>query len=318
MKNVPVIDIRALEEERLVNSALDEACRTWGFFQIVGHGIDASLLIDVREQMRAFFALPTVEKQAIVRTAKNAWGFYDQELTKNARDWKEIFDVGPAETEGSLAGNEPQWPPRMPQFKTTMMHFYEACENVAQRLLAAIANNLGMPPRHLLDAFMPTHTSFLRLNYYPLCDHAAEPVSVTTPTSGQLGINHHTDAGALTVLLQDEQRGLQVYRDERWYTIEPRADSLVINIGDIVQVWSNDRYRAPLHRVLASTAAERYSAPFFFNPSYETNYAPLPSVVSESDPPRYRAINWGDFRNGRAAGDYADDGEEIQISQFRV
>jgi len=70
--------------------------------------------------------------------------------------------------------------------------------------------------------------------------------------------------------------------------------------------------------VLASSDSQRYSAPFFFNPSYETDYAPLPSVVRENDPPRYRPINWGEFRAGRAAGDYADHGEEMQISQFRV
>lgn len=319
LKNVPVIDIHALGDAAAVSKALDEACRRWGFFQIVGHDVDEALLAAVLEQMRAFFMLPSNEKQAIVRTAENAWGFYDQELTKNTRDWKEIFDVGPAEAEGPLAGSEPQWPAGMPEFKATMLKFQDACEDVGERLLRAISTNLGMPPGHLLDAFTPSHTSFLRLNYYPPCDDPAEPASVTAPTSGHLGINHHTDAGALTVLLQDDQPGLQVFRDERWHTIEPRAGAFVINIGDIVQVWSNDRYRAPLHRVLASSSdSERYSAPYFFNPSYDTDYAPVPGTVSHSDPRRYRPINWGEFRAGRAAGDYADYGEEIQISQFRI
>ena len=316
--NVPVIDVRPLEEDSITRAALDDACRAWGFFQIIGHGVDDALLAAMLEQMRRFFALPMPDKHAIDRTAENAWGFYDQELTKNTRDWKEIFDVGPAETEGPLAGSQPQWPAAMPDFKTTMMKFFDACEHVAQRLLSAISANLGMAPNHLVDAFVPRHTSFLRLNYYPVCDDPAEPSSVATPGSGHLGINHHTDAGALTVLLQDEQPGLQVFRDDAWHTIEPRSDAFVINIGDIVQVWSNDRYRAPLHRVLASSDSQRYSAPFFFNPSYETDYAPLPSVVRENDPPRYRPINWGEFRAGRAAGDYADHGEEMQISQFRV
>ena len=94
--------------------------------------------------------------------------------------------------------------------------------------------------------------------------------------------------------------------------VEPNPDAFVINIGDVVQVWSNDRYPAPLHRVIASAQEERYSAPYFFNPSYAANYAPL------SSPPHYRPINWGEFRAGRAAGDYADHGEEIQISHFRT
>ena len=95
---------------------------------------------------------------------------------------------------------------------------------------------------------------------------------------------------------------------------EPGA--LIINIGDIVQVWSNDAYRAPLHRVLANAGQRRYSAPFFLNPGYDTEYAPLPSALHDKAP-RYRPINWGGFRAGRAAGDYADVGDEIQISDFR-
>ena len=92
--------------------------------------------------------------------------------------------------------------------------------------------------------------------------------------------------------------------------------ALIINIGDVIQVWSNDRYRAPLHRVLANTTQSRYSAPFFLNPGYDTVYAPLAGALDGARP-RYRPINWGEFRAGRAAGDYADLGEEIQISDFR-
>jgi isopenicillin N synthase-like dioxygenase len=134
--------------------------------------------------------------------------------------------------------------------------------------------------------------------------------------TGYLGINHHTDAGALTLLLQDEQPGLEVFHDGAWKLVEPLPDALVVNIGDIVQVWSNDQYRAPLHRVLANADAERFSVPFFFNPAYSTVYAPLPSTVDTQRPPRYRPINWGEFRAHRAAGDYADAGEYHQISHY--
>ena len=83
-------------------------------------------------------------------------------------------------------------------------------------------------------------------------------------------------------------------------------------------MWSNDRYQAALHRVRASASNERYSAPFFFNPAYKTNYAPLPTTIDHSHPARYRSINWGEFRAARAAGDYSDLGEEVQISHYRV
>ena len=134
--------------------------------------------------------------------------------------------------------------------------------------------------------------------------------------AGHLGVNPHTDAGALTLLLQDDQPGLEVLRDGVWHVVEPRRDALVVNIGDIVQVWSNDRYTAALHRGRVSADAERFSAPFFFNPAYRTWYAPLVSTVDADHPARYRPIHWGEFRARRAAGDYADHGEYHSINQY--
>jgi len=317
-EQIPLIDIARLPADRAARSALDQACRDWGFFQIVNHGVDPGELEETQAQMAAFFALPVAEKHAVIRTAENAWGFYDQELTKNIRDWKEIFDVGPPETQGPLAGSRPQWPASLPGFKAALLTYSESCERVAHTLLSAIGANLGAPANRLAKAFEPDHTSFLRLNYYPVCDDPAAADSLTVPEQGRLGIGHHTDAGALTVLKQNQVAGLQVEHDGKWHLIEPRADAFVINIGDIVQVWSNDRYRAPLHRVIANGANERYSAAFFFNPAHDTDYGPLSSVCDERHPPRYESINWGEFRAGRAAGDYADYGEEIQISQFRT
>ena len=100
-----------------------------------------------------------------------------------------------------------------------------------------------------------------------------------------------------------------MFQDNAWHVVEPRPDALVINIGDIVQVWSNDRYFAALHRVIASAERERFSIPFFLNPGYDTNYAPVPTMVDANRPARYRAINWGEFRRRRADGDYADYGD---------
>jgi isopenicillin N synthase-like dioxygenase len=306
IENIPVIDIALLDKpETLV--ALDEACREWGFFQVIHHGIDPQVMTTLQHQMQRFFAQSTAIKRAIARTAANPWGFFDRELTKNKRDWKQIYDVGP--TDDQIGAIKPQWPNALPTFKPAVEAFYNDCETLAYRLLGAMSTNLGMAADHLGERFAAGHTSFLRLNYYPICP---------TPENGQLGINQHTDAGALTLLLQDQQAGLEVYKDGAWHLVEPRPGALVINIGDIVQVWSNDRYRASLHRVAANAQAERFSAPFFFNPNYNTDYAPLPSTVDEQHPARYQPINWGEFRGLRAAGDYTDSGEEVQIGHYRT
>jgi isopenicillin N synthase-like dioxygenase len=310
---VPVIDIAELESPGSL-AAIDDACRAWGFFQVTGHGIEPAVIGDLMAAMRDFFGMPVEKKREILRTADNPWGYFDQELTKNTRDWKEVYDFGPPD--GKLL--EPQWPRDLPHFEPAIRNYYLQCERLAYRLLAALSLNLELPKADLERYFGDSHTSFLRLNHYPACPTPAAPEGLDRAREGQLGVNHHTDAGVLTLLLQDDQPGLQVFRDAQWHLVMPRRDALVVNIGDIVQVWSNDRYRAALHRVITNARRGRFSVPFFLNPSYETDYAPLPTMIDEDHPPRYRSINWREFRSRRAAGDYADYGEEVQISQYEI
>jgi isopenicillin N synthase-like dioxygenase len=316
--DIPVIDIERLEEPRTL-AALDEACRDWGFFQVENHGIRPEVLVELAEKMRVFFAMPRDLKRSIERTEDNPWGFFDQELTKNTRDWKETFDYGPAEIpENGGPLLIPQWPRFVTGFKAAVLAYYQACETLAFDLLAAVARNLEAEPEALSRCFQPRHTSFIRLNYYPICPDPEQPVGAHPPERGHLGVNHHTDAGALTVLHQVDEPGLEVFRNGAWHLVALRPDAMVINIGDMVQVWSNDRYRAALHRVRANDTRSRMSAPFFLNPAYAADYAPLPSTVDERHPPRYRSINWGEFRHLRASGDYADQGEEVQISHYAL
>ena len=309
---LPVIDVSDLHRAA-TQRAIHAACRDCGFFQIVGHGISEYTLAALRREMRAFFALPLAAKRAIARTAENPWGFYDRELTKQTRDWKQVYDFGPADGHAIV----PQLPRELPRFAPVIARFYAACDALAFELVEVIAGNLGMPPGALDACFRPQHTSFLRLNFYPRCPAPAHPTDREPARDGHLGVNPHTDSGALTLLLQDEQPGLEVLNGDEWHLVEPRRDALVVNIGDIVQVWSNDRYKAALHRGLVAADAERFSAPFFFNPAYSTQYAPLPSTVDAEHQPRYRPIGWGEFRARRAAGDYADRGEYHSINHYK-
>lgn len=306
--NIPHLDLQHLD-----HTVLDQACAEWGFFKLSGHDLAPSLIDEVMLQTQRFFCQDSAIKKQIARSEKNTWGYFDAELTKNRRDWKEILDIGPAVNKGPLAGSFPQWPDQV-EFRVTMEQLEQHLHAVALELVGHIAQCLGSND-NLVEVF-EHHSSFLRLNYYPPCPNPAPADADFKPADGELGISHHTDAGALTVLLQDEQPGLQVYQNKRWHTIEPNANELIINIGDIVQVWSNDRYTAPLHRVLANASQARISTPYFLNPDYAYSYAPLESALNKSAP-RYRPINWGDFRSQRSQGDYADQGEEIQISNYR-
>jgi isopenicillin N synthase-like dioxygenase len=301
-ETIPLIDLARLGSPATL-AALDRACRDWGLFQLVGHGIDPAMQAQLFGIARAFFAQPMDAKRRLLRDAANPWGYFDRELTKNRLDGKEIYDLGP------LHGSEqPQrWPEGAlrPRFERVLRVHAGRCKALALRLLAAIAGNLGLANARWAPGFGALHTSFLRLNHYPPQPPGTEPA---------LGVGEHTDAGALTVLLQDEQAGLEVWRHGRWIGVPPLGGALVVNLGDIVQVWSNDAYIAPLHRAVAHPSRHRYSVPFFLNPSYDTHYAPL----HDGEPPRYRPISWREFRTLRSAGDHADLGEDVQITHYRT
>jgi isopenicillin N synthase-like dioxygenase len=314
--SVPVIDLGA-SATIPDNAAIAEiagACREWGFFQVVNHGVPEVLLNDVWQHTRQFFRLPRRVKESILRTRQNPWGYYNNELTKNQRDKKEVFDYT---TEGRdpIYGAENRWPDSK-AFRPTMLGFLDACTSLSLRLLQAFCLGLDLPADYLSRFFVPQHTGFVRLNHYPVEDPLAAS-GQDLPEAG-LGVHHHTDAGALTVLLQDGVGGLQVHRKDRWHAIPPLEGAFVINTGDMMQVWSNDTFRAATHRVLAMEDRDRYSIPFFFNPAAAARVEPLSSVVSDVRPCGYRSIDWSEFRSRRTDGDYADYGPEVQISQYRL
>ena len=309
--SVPVIDLAGEAIGKIA-----DACREWGFFQVVNHGIADELIDDVWRHTHQFFHLPRHTKESILRTRENPWGYYNNELTKNQRDKKEVFDYT---TQGvdPIYGSENRWPAAIDRFQSTMLGYLQACTDLSLRLLEAFCIGLDLPADYLNECFVPGHTGFIRLNYFPVADPMAEKRIEDLPDA-DMGIHHHTDAGALTVLLQDDIGGLQVYQNGHWHDVPPVEGAFVVNIGDMMQVWSNDKYRAATHRVLAMESSDRYSIPFFFNPAADARVTPLPSVVSESRPRAYRTIDWAEFRGKRTDGDYADYGAEVQISQYRL
>ncbi|CAM9717530.1 unnamed protein product [Discosporangium mesarthrocarpum] len=281
----------AKEVEQAVHEVYT-ACQEWGFFQAIHHGIHEELIERVQVRGRQMFALPREDKLEIKRTATNARGWYDDELTKQTLDWKQGFDLGhvphpslpPDDPANVVAEGYNQWPKGIPGFKDTMDAFYSEAARVSSRLMWGISHSLGlhggvvgagagmeMGGDILAEAF-EGHTSYLRLNYYPPCPEPCDYLSV----------NRHTDAGALTVLLQEAGvTALQVNFNGtgQWVSIPPVEGAVTINVGDMLQVWTNDLFRAPEHRVRALTERDRFSAPFFYNPGYATDVAPLPQTL---------------------------------------
>lgn len=330
---VPIVDFSRLlagEEDPQAQATIHQACCDSGFFYLSGFGMSTDETATVEKAMQWFFNQPAEVKQSVARSEENSRGYYNNELTKNIRDMKEVFDFG-FKNNSNLADNDSsnltqdgwnQWPDidGSADFKTVLDDYFTHCTSVAIRLLEVLTANLGAPVETLKGDFFPLHSSFLRLNYYPVGDPLALEIGEGTlaTENGNMGVHHHTDAGALTLLLQDDVGGLQVFHDNVWKSVPPVPGTLVVNIGDIVKVWSNDLYHAALHRVVASSGQDRYSVPFFYNPIYSANYAPLPEILGHKVEPHYSSINWGHFRHERQHGDYGDFGDELQITDFRI
>ncbi|MFN3237346.1 MAG: 2OG-Fe(II) oxygenase family protein [Pseudomonadales bacterium] len=291
--NLTTVDFSRLDQTA-ERHKLDQACREHGCFALANHGINTTVQRRFVAAQQHYFQQPLAAKLQQERSATNPFGFYNKELTKNQLDRKEVFDISLSETT--------LWPEDV-EFQAATSAWFKACHEVGIKLLENIFSCLETT---LPVAAFQSHSSFLRLNYYPA--YAAEAGS-----DPAFGVSHHTDAGALTLLMQDQVPGLQFLLEGGWHTAPAVPEVLLVNLGDMLQVWSNDTYQAPLHRVLTNANEDRYSAPYFLNPAYHCDIKPL---IGGS--PVYRTVNWQEFRSGRAAGDYADLGEEIQISQYRL
>jgi isopenicillin N synthase-like dioxygenase len=312
---VPVVDVQALYAGGRVRAgavdALGRAAAEWGFFQIVGHGVPDAHRQRLLRAQSAFFALPEARKEAVIRTADNPRGWNPGEFTKNRRDAKELYDWGQGPGADVDGRNRV---PDLPGFEDALYRWGGYCETLSVLLLRALAEAAGLDAEGTERELAGDHTSFLRLNTYPPREDPAPPDAPDHP-DGSLGIHHHTDAGVLTLLIQDGAAALQVRHRGRWELIEPVDDGFVVNVGDMLQVWTNDAFVAPEHRVLATAAGHRrQSAAYFFNPPWDAAIAPH---VPDADA-RYRPFTWGEFRRARADGDYADVGEEVQIARYRT
>ncbi|KNC86776.1 hypothetical protein SARC_01109 [Sphaeroforma arctica JP610] len=264
--------------------------------------------------MDLFFKTPESVRNAIRRRRDNFRGYFDDEFTKKKIDHKRCFDFGPENTTTDVCSDfdqENQWPDQemVPHFKSTMKEYYAEMRRVSLIIIDALVSAMGMDTADFREAVgVDTDSSFLRLNYYPLA-----------PTDHTIGVHEHNDAGLVTLLYQDQVGGLQVRLNDEWAEIPPIADALVLNIGDMMQIFTNGRVKAPLHRVVASNTSDRFSAPYFFNPSYTSECRPLKQMFREGETDKYAPINWVHFRRRRVLGDMIIEVEpEVQVTDYET
>jgi len=299
----PVIDIGPLqagdrEGQLAVAKALREACLTTGFFYIANHGIDTAEVNALFGRAKQFFEQPDAVKERV--TMKNSlWnrgfdGIGNQSLdAATGFDRKESYFIG-----NDLGPDHPlvkaktpyygpnQWPEGLPGWRDGVSGYFAAVEALSLRLMNGIALSLDMPWGHF-DGSFHEHCSSLRLVHYP-------PHPSAHPER-EVGCGAHTDWGAITILAQDEVGGLEIQLPNgNWVPARPIPGTFIVNIGDMMQRWTNDLYVSTPHRVLNRTHRDRYSAAYFFDPAYHTAVECLTTCCDESRPARYPPITSGD------------------------
>lgn len=313
MDRVPTIDIRRPDAASL--GELDAACRDHGFFLLAGHGLDR-LIERTWAETRRLFAAPDSLKESIRRTEDRPLGYYDRELTKRRRDCKEVFDFMEPGSPIGLARN--RWPEGLEGFRETQTGFFDALSRLSAQTLRLVYAALGLS-EETGDAHRGSSaTSSVRLNHYPVDDPVDARERENLPQLGGVALGHHTDPGVITLLLQDDTGGLQAHsREAGWIDVPPTPSTVVVNLADSLQVWTNDRYRAAVHRVVPMTRRDRYSIPYFYNPPFDAVIRPIDELCE--DGPRYRPFTWREFMQARIDDNFADLGaEDTQASHFRI
>lgn len=271
MSEIPIIDLRA--DDGVVRASLRRAFEEIGFAVVTGHGIDEALRRDIVEAAHAFFALPVAEKRACAprrwnEAAINRYrGYFPSEV-----DGKEGLDLGDPRLDDEALLARPYYernvlPARLgASFERAVEAWFEALTSLGARIVREALAAIEAAPGWVDDAFArPAAQTTLRFNRYP----TETAIESTDPEAPALFCEAHYDSDVLTLLHQDRQGGLQVRtKDRRWIDVPYQAGAFVVNTGRALQILSEDRYPATVHRVVPTPGA-RLSIPFFLEPRFD-------------------------------------------------
>ena len=298
--DIPVVDLSGPNPAEHI----DAACRDLGFLSVINHGVDPVVLRRSWDDARRLFDLPLAARMSVAMPyAGYPYGYSPVSGETLARstgdiappDLKESFAIGPvtppshrfADADEEFAWSPNLWPSDLPDMRYSWANRYQELSALAARLLSLMAVALDLPPNHF-ESMIDRHTSAMRAINYPGGQHLNGDVGAVW------GASAHTDYGTLTILEVDPlEPGLEVrHPDGTWLDVMPPAGALVVNLGDAMERWTNDRWRSTLHRVRIP-AGRRQSIAFFHNANWDAWIECIPSCLARGDSARYEPIQAG-------------------------
>nr|WEG20016.1 flavonol synthase [Euphorbia maculata] len=286
-ESIPTIDLspffKQSDDEQQKNKAIagiKQACSTYGFFQIVNHGVPLDLINQSLHLSEAFFSLSDDEKLKSKPnlTAPLPAGYSKQ--PPHSPDKNEYLLVFPPDSAFNV------YPANPPGFREVIEEIFY-CLRKTGALMESILNEcMNLPPGFLKEYNNDrSHDFMVALRYFPGAENE------------DTGLTEHEDGNCVTLVLQDQVGGLEVCRDGQWIPVTPSTDSIVVNVGDVIQVLSNKKMKSAQHRVVRAQGKSRHSYAFFYNLEGETWVEPLPQFTTEiGEQPLYRGFKYKDYQ----------------------
>jgi isopenicillin N synthase-like dioxygenase len=297
------------KDARDVARAIDDACRSIGFFTIVGHGVDAELRNRLDALAREFFARPESEKETIAMArggrAWRGWFPLGGELTSGVPDRKEGIYFGaelplddPRVRAGLPLHGPNLFPARPAALRDTVLEYLDVLRALSAAVMRGIALGLGLVGDWFARELTADPVTLFRIFRYP-------PARAHEIEAGW-GVAEHTDYGLLTILMQDATGGLQIHAPQGWIDVAPDPDAFVCNVGDMLERMTGGRYRSTPHRVRSPQSGDRLSFPFFFDPGWDAEVRAVPGVEPVSDASTIGVKRWDGANVHDLSGTYGE------------
>ncbi|KAG0449245.1 hypothetical protein HPP92_027362 [Vanilla planifolia] len=280
--SIPVLDLQSSANSLPL---LSRICSEWGVFQVVNHGVPSTLLEEMKEVGLRFFRSPMEFKLRYAcdpgSAASEGYGSRMLSKEEGVLDWRDYFDH---HTLPEFRRNPSGWPDFHENYRDVVMDYSNNMKLLAQRLLRMISKSLNLPDSYIEDAIGEVYQN-ITISYYSPCP---QPELA-------LGLQSHSDIGAISLLIQDDVGGLEVLKNGEWVPVVPLSDAIVVILADQTEILTNGIYKSAVHRATVNSHLARLSVATFHDPAKTRKISPLHQLITDHSPPKYREVVYGDY-----------------------